>query len=290
MLDYAHLRALSAVLKTGSFEGAANALGLTQSAISQRIRALEDRAGAVLIVRDKPCRPTAAGQRLYRHAEEVALLERDLARDLGGRASGATALRIAVNADSLATWFLPPLAETPGFLYEIVIDDQDHSADLLRAGDVIAAITGHPGPVQGCTTTPLGALRYVATASPAFAAQWFPDGVTVEALRTAPALIFSEKDRLQGDWAAEVAGARLRLPGHRLPSSTAFVEAACLGLGWGMNPEALVAEALADGRLIALAPDRPLYTPLYWIATRAGQAALSDLTRAIRRAARAHLR
>ncbi len=290
MFDYGHLRALSAVLKTGSFEGAAHALGLTQSAISQRIRALEDRAGAVLIVRDKPCRATPAGQRLYRHAEEVALLERELARDLGGTAGAATALRIAVNADSLATWFLPPLAETQGFLYELVIDDQDHSADLLRAGEVIAAITGHPGPVQGCTTVPLGALRYVAVASPAFAAQWFPDGVTAEALGSAPALIFSEKDRLQGDWAAELTGARLRLPGHRLPSSTAFVEAACLGLGWGMNPEALVAEALADGRLIALAPDHPLDTPLYWIATRAGQSALSDLTRAIRNAARAHLR
>ncbi|MEO0702599.1 MAG: LysR family transcriptional regulator ArgP [Pseudomonadota bacterium] len=290
MFSTTQLHALAAVLRTGSFEGAAHDLGLTQSAISQRIRALEDRAGAVLIVRETPCRATETGQRLCRHYEEIALLDRQLARDLGDRHGPRTALRIAVNADSLATWILPALVATDDFLFEVEIVDQDHSANLLREGKVIAAITGHPGPVQGCDTLPLGKLRYLAVATPEFAARWFPDGLTPAALSEAPALVFSEKDRLQTDWAAELTGRRVRLPAHLLPSSTAFVEAALLGLGWGMNPEALVADHVAAGRLVTLAPKAPLDTALYWISARVGRGALADLNRAIREAARAALR
>ncbi|MEL6644735.1 MAG: LysR family transcriptional regulator ArgP [Pseudomonadota bacterium] len=286
MFDPLHLQALSAVLRTGSFEAAAHELGVTQSAISQRIRALEDRAGAILIVRESPCRATEIGQRLFRHAEEIGLLNRELARDLNVTDGHRISLRIAVNADSLATWFLPALAGHEGMLFDVLIDDQDHSADLLRQGKVTAAITGHPGPVQGCETLPLGVLRYVAVASPAFIARWFPQGLTPDALETAPALVFSEKDRLQADWVSEIAGRRLRLPAHHLPSSTAFVEAARLGLGWGMNPEPLVSSAIAEGRLVPLAPDHPLDTPLYWLTTRVGRAALADLTEAIKRTAR----
>lgn len=290
MFDAAQLHALATVLRTGSFEAAAHDLGLTQSAISQRIRALEERAGAVLVVRESPCRATETGQRLYRHAEEIALLDRQLARDLGDKRAPRSALRIAVNADSLSTWFLPALAKQDGLLFEIEIDDQDHSANLLREGKVIAAITGHPGPVQGCDTLALGNLRYVATASPKFAAKWFAGGLDASALSAAPALVFNAKDRLQADWAAARAGQRVRLPAHRVPSSTAFVEAALLGLGWGMNPEPLVADHIAAGRLVSLAPKAPLDTPLYWISTRVGRDTLDDLTQAVRRAARAALR
>lgn len=284
-LDYAQLRALAAVLRTGSFDAAAAALGVTPSAVSQRLKALEERMGTVLVVRGQPCRATSAGQRLFRHAEEVALLETGLARELGGQGAARPTLRIAVNADSLATWFLPALAEAGDALFEVIIDDQDHSADLLRRGEVVAAVTAHGAPVQGCDTTPLGALRYIATASPAFRDRWFADGLTAEALTRAPVLTFSEKDRLQRDWAATIAGRALRCPVHLLPSSTAFVEAALLGLGWGMNPEPLVVGHLKAGRLVALDPGHPLDTPLYWQSSRIGREALAPLTRAVRRAA-----
>ena len=289
-LDYAHLRALAAVLRTGSFDAAAAALGVTPSAVSQRVKALEERMGTVLVVRGQPCTATEAGQRLFRHAEEVALLETGLARDLGGAETTRPTLRIAVNADSLATWFLPALAEAGDALFEVIIDDQDHSADLLRRGEVVAAVTAHGAPVQGCDTAPLGALRYIATASPAFRDRWFGDGLTAEALIRAPVLTFNEKDRLQRDWAAGIAGRALRCPLHLLPSSTAFVEAALMGLGWGMNPEPLVAGHLKAGRLVALDPGRPLDTPLYWQSSRIGRGALAPLTRAVRRAARHTLR
>jgi LysR family transcriptional regulator (chromosome initiation inhibitor) len=289
MFDPRQLEALAAILRTGSFDAAATALSVTPSAVSQRLRALEERVGAVLVVREQPARATAAGARLLRHADEVARLAREVAGDLGLAGGGPPRLRIAVNADSLATWFLPALADVADTLFEIVVDDQDHSDDLLRRGEVAAAVTAGPAQVQGCDALPLGALRYVATCAPGFRARWFGAGLTVEAFGTAPALVFDEKDALQHRWAEAVTGQRIRLPAHRLPSATGFVEAARLGLGWGMTPLSLARPGLAAGQLVALAPDRPLDTPLVWLSSRIGRASLAPLTAAVRRAARAAL-
>jgi LysR family transcriptional regulator (chromosome initiation inhibitor) len=279
------LQALAAVHRRGSFDVAAAMLRLTPSAISQRIKALEDRVGTLLIRRGQPCEATPAGLRLIRHHDEVALLEQALARDLPGPAPGPMTLRIAVNADSLATWLIPALAAVEGILFDVVIDDQDHSQDLLRQGEVAAAVTSHPGPLQGCDTIPLGALRYRATASPAFLARWMTNGPTAEAMATAPALIFSNKDRLQTLWAERQTGQRIDFPAHRLASTHAFVDAALAGLGWCMNPEVLVADHIAQGRLAELAPDSPLDTPLFWQFSRLTAQAIAPVTRAIRTAA-----
>jgi LysR family transcriptional regulator (chromosome initiation inhibitor) len=279
------LQALAAVHRRGSFETAAAMLGLTPSAISQRIKALEDRVGTLLIRRGQPCEATPAGLRLIRHHDEVALLEQALARDLPGPAPGPATLRIAVNADSLATWIIPALAAVDQILFDIVIDDQDHSQDLLRRGEVAAAVTSHPGPLQGCDTIPLGALRYRATANPAFIAHWMAGRPIPDALGAAPALTFSDKDRLQSLWAERQTGRKIDFPTHRLASTHAFVDAALAGLGWGMNPEMLVADHLAKGRLVELAPDSPLDTPLHWQFSRLTAEAISPVTRAIRTAA-----
>ncbi|NUB46168.1 LysR family transcriptional regulator ArgP [Fertoebacter nigrum] len=283
MLDYPLLTALAAVHRRGSFDLAAASLGLTPSAVSQRIKALEERMGTLLIRRGQPSVATDAGLRLIRHLDEVMLLEQALALPRPGAAMAT--LRIAVSADSLATWVIPALAAVEGVLFDLVIDDQDHSQDWLRRGEVAAAITGHPGPLQGCDTIPLGTLRYHATASPGFVARWLPDGPTVQALEKAPALTFSDKDRLQADWLRAVTGRRFAFPTHRMASSQAFVDAALAGLGWGMNPALLVAGHLAKGRLVDLAPALPLDVPLYWQFTRLSAPALAPLTRAIRAAA-----
>ena len=182
MLDPAQLAALATVHRRGAFDLAAAELHVTPSAISQRIKALEEQTGTLLIRRGQPCIATEAGLRLIRHHDEVALLERTLSAELPGLRSQAATLRIAVNADSLATWIIPALAATEGFLFDLVIDDQDVSQDWLRRGEVVAAITSHPGPLQGCDTLPLGSLRYRATASPAYVERWFPAGVTALSL------------------------------------------------------------------------------------------------------------
>ncbi|GAB1364567.1 hypothetical protein MASR1M32_38030 [Rhodobacter sp.] len=185
-----------------------------------------------------------------------------------GLATGPATLRIAVTADSPATRVIPALAATEDLLFHLVIDDQDVSQDWLKRGQVVAAITAHPGPLQGCDTIPLGALRYRATASPAFAARWFPAGPTPEALSRAPSLLYSRNDRLQHRWVAAATRSSPQMPAHMLASSHGFVDAALAGLGWGMNPEVLVAAHIAAGRLIDLAPDCALDVALHWQFTR----------------------
>ncbi|MCI5095975.1 MAG: LysR family transcriptional regulator ArgP [Rhodobacteraceae bacterium] len=289
-LDPNQLAALAEVLRLGSFDGAAQALSVTPSAVSQRIKALEDRVGAVLIRRGVPCTGTAMGLRLAKHSEDMALLEAKLKRDLAlDQHAGPVLLRVAVNADSLATWFLAAMARVPGYLFDLVIDDQDHSADWLRNGEVSAAICALPSAVSGCDSFDLGCLRYIATASPAYMADWFPDGVTPQALEHAPMLTFDAKDALQQRWLTRAVGTSLSPPTHFLPSSQAFVDAAKLGLGWGMNPVQLVQQDLRDGQLVELLPNTALDVRLTWQVNRIVAPALKPLTESVRRSAKADL-
>lgn len=283
MLDYALLSALAAVVRTGSFERAAQQLNVTPSAVSQRIKLLEERIGSILVIRGQPCLATEAGQRMCQHVEQVALLESSLRQSLPGLQPEArpVTLRIAVNADSLATWFIPAMAETDGFLFDLVLDDQDYSADWLRRGEVVAAVTAHGKPIQGCNCYPLGTLRYSATASPGFVERWFPDGLSEEAAARAPCLVFNQKDQLQALWLRQVFGADVRPPLHWLPSSQAFVDGALAGLGWGMNPELLIQDHLRTGRLVVLKASQPLEVPLFWQQSRIVGPLLADVTRAV---------
>ncbi len=281
MLDYPNLAALAAVHRRGSFDLAAAQLSITPSAVSQRLKALEERIGALLIHRGAPCQATETGLRLIQHFDQVVLLEAALPLP----DPQPSTVRIAVNADSLATWVIPALAMVPDLLFDMVIDDQDVSQEWLRRGEVAGAITSHPGPLQGCDTLPLGALRYLATASPAYLARWLPEGASRTAMRRAPALTFSDKDRLQGDWLRQHCGPGLAFPTHRLASSQGFVDAARAGLGWGMNPLPLIAADLAEGRLVEILPGTPLDVPLHWQFARRTAPALATLTRALRDAA-----
>lgn len=290
MIDYPALAALAAVVRCGSFEEAAARLGVTPSAVSQRIRNLEERVGTVLVIRTQPVTATEAGRRLVRHYEDVALLEAELAADLDEALPAHPAtVRIALNADSLTTWFLPALSDVPGPSFELLVDDQDHAAEWLARGEVMAAVAAAARPIRGCSAEPLGILRYVATASPAFRARWFPDGVTAERLSRAPALRFNEKDALQHLWAEREIGRRIALSGHRIPSTHGFVEAARLGLGWGMNPEILVAGEIAAGRLVPIGRMPTFDVPLYWHTSNRVAKGLMALTRAVRKRAGAAL-
>lgn len=282
-----HLAALAAVLRRGAFELAAADLAVTPSAISQRIKALEDQVGAALIQRGTPCTGTAVGLRLAKHAGDIGLLEAQLSRDLALDSNpGSTRLRIAVNADSLATWFVAAMADVPDVLFDLVVDDQDHSIDWLRRGEVSAVISAAGKTAPGCDGHALGSLRYVATASPDFMTRWFPEGVTGAALARAPCLTFNAKDALQRNWIAAHLDLRISPPTHYLPASQSFVDAARAGIGWGMNPEPLVCGYLRDGRLLALIADAPLDVPLMWQVSRIMAPALEPVTKAVQKAAR----
>lgn len=285
------LSAFSAVLAEGSFDAAARRLSLTPSAISQRIKALEDRLGQVLILRHQPCRATTAGQRLLRSVQQMQLMEAEALGEFTGvdpAQRNASALAIAVNADSLASWLLPALAQLhahDGTLFDIRAEDQDHSAELLRDGSVLGAITADARPVQGCTVKKLGVMRYLPIASPGFADRYFRDGLNAATLCLAPMLVFNRRDALQARFMRGITRAKLAPPIHYIPSSTAFLEAAALGLGWAMAPAIMLREPLAAGRLRTLAPDRWLDVPMYWQHWAIRSPALTRLTDALLRAA-----
>jgi len=287
------LSAFAAVLREGSFEAAARALHVTPSAISQRIKALEDQWGQVLLLRRSPCTATAAGQHLLRSVQQMQLLETETRAALGGHDAaaglpGADRLAIAINADSLASWALPPLARLHvqyGHLFDIRVEDQDHSADLLRDGTVMGAITADARAVQGCTVESLGVMRYLPVATPDFVARHFPHGIDEVSLGRAPHLMFGRKDALQQRFIQHVTRSTLTPPVHYLPSSSEFVQATVLGLGWSMEPAPMVEEHLACGRLVLLHPASALDVPLYWQHWAIRSRTLDQLTQALRQAA-----
>jgi LysR family transcriptional regulator (chromosome initiation inhibitor) len=279
-------------------EGAARALHVTPSAVSQRLKLLEERVGTVLLVRGRPCAATPAGRQLCRHVERVSLLEREVEQELpavgaGGGARTAAVIRVAVNADSLGTWFVPAItafAAQGEAVVDVSVDDEGHTGDWLRTGRVLAAVTASAAAVQGCRSIPLGRLRYLATASPAFVSRHFPRGVDEGSLAHAPALVFDAKDLLQRRWMRRVCRRDPSPPAHRLPSTQAFLEASLSGAAWGMNPERLARPHLAAGRLVELVPGTPLDVSLHWQHPRLAPALLDRLTAAVVTAARAALR
>ena len=297
MLDYASLAAVAAVVQEGSFERAARALNVTPSAVSQRIKSLEERLGRVLIARGTPCTATEAGRLLCRHVERVGMLEQDLRVDLPQLTrsiadKGRVTLRVAVNADSLGTWFISAIAafaDAEGALLDVALDDQEHTIEWLRSGDVLAAVTAHAQPVQGCNSVPLGRLKYMAVASPTFVAKYFPNGATAASLAHAPSLTFNRKDTLQAQWIRRACRKPVETPTHWLPSTQAFIDATVAGIGWGMNPECLVRTHLQAGKLIELIPGRGLNVPLYWQHTRLQVPMLGRLTAAVVKAAKTAL-
>lgn len=295
MLDYPALAAVAAVLREGSFERAAAALAITPSAVSQRVRGLEERLGAILVVRGQPCEATELGRVLCAHLDRVRLLEHDLAPAFGSVALATgerMTLPLAVNADSLATWF-PAAAAAFGRVadvsLDITLDDEKHTAERLRSGEVVAAVTAEREPVQGCRTLPLGALRYRACAAPDFVRRHFAHGITAASLKQAPYLRFDRRDLLQARWAREAYGVDLVGPVHWIPSTHGFVDMTLGGLGWALHPCAMVEGHLAAGRLVDLAPDQMLDVALYWTVTRLHAAVLRGLTEAVKAAAGGYL-
>ncbi|GAA0960536.1 LysR family transcriptional regulator ArgP [Frigoribacterium faeni] len=288
------LDTLRAVVDEGGFEAAARRLHMTQSAVSQRIKQLERASGQVLLRRSTPVAPTAAGDVVLRYARQVDLLAAEALSELGGAEPSAspTTLAIAVNADSSATWFLEALAGMPPQL-PVVFDlrraDQQHTAALLRSGDVLAAVTSTREAVQGCSSEALGTMRYRAVASPGYRDRWLGGVADVSRLDGAPMLVFDRTDELQHDFVRSAVGYDPRSPRHHVPASADFARAAVLGLGWGMLPEAQAMPEIDAGGLVELAPDRPVDVALFWQRWTLGSPALDALTESVRTTARTAL-
>ncbi|RZU00747.1 LysR family transcriptional regulator ArgP [Rivibacter subsaxonicus] len=292
-LDPAALDCLAALADDGSFERAAQRLSITQSAVSQRLRALEAQVGQLLVVRARPLRLTEPGKVLLRFARQLQAMRADVARELGETVLTQTRLPIAVNADSLATWVLPALdalvqqGRGDGFGLELIVDDQDFTHEWLRQGQVLGCVSTVPTALRGCRITPLGVMRYAAVASPGFVEAAM--GGDAEAglhrgnFTQLPFLVFNRKDDMQAQWVTQAFGVREpRLVERFVPSSEAYARAAALGWGIGVLPELQVREAIGRGELIVLHPQVAIEVALYWHQWKLGDEFTAGAPRAAR--------
>lgn len=304
MLDARQLDALAAVIEHGSFGDAAKALSLTLAAVSLRIKSLEGELGQRLLVRGKQVRATPAGQALLGHVRQLRLMESDLLAGLqgGGKAGRLQSLSVAVNADSLSSWFLPgvaPVLQGHGLLLDVVVDDQDHTHDALKNGDVTGCVTTLAQAMRGCVAEPLGVMRYRCMASPALVAQWSEPAAGGKAagpnrlahrLLASPAVIFNRKDALQDAFLAQHFKLKDALyPRHFVPAVDAFELALELGMGWGMVPDILLAARAHRPPLQEVLPGCAVDVRLYWQHWTREPLAAQRLTQAVKQAARERL-
>ncbi|SDO38555.1 LysR family transcriptional regulator ArgP [Desulforhopalus singaporensis] len=268
MLDYKLLEAMAAVIREGGFDKGARVLNITQSAVSQRIRQLEELTGQVLVIRSSPPEATAAGKKMMIHYQQVRHLEEDLlTNNFQQSEHNFTTLGIALNADSLATWFLPAIAtfaREEKVLLDLAVDDQDQTHKLLKNGDVVGCISTKSKPIQGCRTIFLGTMTYHMSATPEFAAKWFPEALTVPDACRAPAVIFNRKDELHDALFSRMFGKTITVPAHYVPSTETFMDFIVAGLGYGMVPFQQSRHLFESGCLVDLAPGSTINIDLYW--------------------------
>ena len=299
MIDAKLLATLAAVVDEGGFERAARRLNLTQSAVSQRIRQLEEAVGQAVLTRTQPPRPTGPGRALLRHARRVGLLEAELQADLArqyapaGTANPAEApwqtLALAVNADTLATWFtraVLPVLVTERLVLDLRVDDQERTLELLRGGEVAGCVSTRETATQGCRAEALGVMRYYCACAPAFAERWFPQGLTLKAAWSAPAVVFNRDDNVHDRFLTQTLGASPEsAPRHHVPDSERFVDFVLGGAGYGLIPHPQADRHLASGTLVALGP-APLPVPLYWHCWNIPSTLLARVGKVLKSAAR----
>jgi LysR family transcriptional regulator, chromosome initiation inhibitor len=293
------LECLAAIVEEGGFERAAQRLSITQSAVSQRLRALEAQVGTVLIVRSRPLKPTSAGQLLLKHTKQMRLLRADLERDLKELAPSSTGggreeerISIAINADSIATWALPALNELArqGLPMEIIADDQDFTQEWLREGQVLGCVTTLKQALRGCKVVPLGAMQYVAVAQAQFAQERFPKGLGPHNFREVPFVAFNRKDDMQSEFVSKAFGLkRVALNQLFVPSSEGQVRAVLAGWGVSIVPELLARGLMEQGSLVNIAPAHVSPIQLYWHCWNLESEVLDALTAALTQAASAAL-
>ena len=295
-IDYDSLTILAAVVREGSFEAAAKSMKVTQSAVSQRIRQLEEKAGVVLVARGRPCVPTAAGIQFCRHVEQVTLLQQELADRMralvGGDNVGAATIRLGVNNDSLATWFpnlIKRASEELGIRLDVLPDDQDHTEASLKSGDALAVITALEAPIHGCRRISLGSMDYIAVASPEFFRAQFSKGVSLDTLRGSICLAFNRKDNIQDQWMTLCFGETVPLSTHFVPSYEGYIACCLNGTAWGLVPSISATPLVKRGELVELSPGKAARVSLHWQASMQSSEILARLGDLVLEEARMHL-
>lgn len=296
--DYSMLDTLAAVGAERSFEGAAQALGVTQSAVSQKIKLLETRLGAILVIRGRPCKLTPLGTRLCNHLKQVDILEFDLkeALSLGERddANGhSRRFRVAINHDSLISWFPEVISRASKELdirFEIIPNDQDHTANHLKNGEAIAAVSSESRVMHGFRRMALGNLSYTAVASSEFLETWLSSDCTVKKLSRAPCLVYNQMDMRLRHWCLEAFGDQPVLDAHAIPSFPCYRRACLDGVGWGLFPRTAILDELGAGQLAEIRPGVESKTKIYWHCSYMESETLAVLSKIVRAVARTNMR
>ncbi|WP_271272959.1 LysR family transcriptional regulator ArgP [Aliamphritea hakodatensis] len=283
MIDNKGLSAFVAVIQQRNFEKAAQQLFITQSAVSQRLKLLEEQLGQTLLIRTPEIAPTRAGQALLKYAQNLQQLEHALQHELEPRREQSwVQLSIGTNADTLATWLpraLAPWCQQHKVLLQLHVDDQDQTHHLLHSGEVMGCISSLDKPANGCVSTPMGSIEYHCVASPDFHRHYFSGDISAEQFKKAPVVCFNPKDALQHQYLKTYFQLDAdQLSRHQVPSSEGFLEWIRLGMGWGMAPKAQVKQLLLNGELTELTPGKTVTVPLYWHQWRVS----SGLTDALR--------
>jgi LysR family transcriptional regulator (chromosome initiation inhibitor) len=267
-LDYKQLHALHVIIEQQSFERAAQVLCISQSAVSQRIKHLEEQLAQPVLIRSQPIIATDIGKKLLKHYKQVNQLESALIPEISASsAEHPLSMSIAINADSLATWFIPalaPLLKQYPIELNLHIRDEARTLEKVKSGEAFGAVSQNEQPLSGCECTKLGEMNYVLVATPAFAATYLPDGIARQALLHAPAVSFDHKDDMHITFIERhfnLSGGSY--PCHTVRSSEAFVAMACAGVAYCLIPELQIKAELASGQLIKLT-DIQLTQPLYW--------------------------
>jgi LysR family transcriptional regulator (chromosome initiation inhibitor) len=295
VIDYKLLEALAIVIQEGGFEKAATFLNLTQSAVSQRVRLLEDRTGKILLSRTTPPQTTASGEQLVKHYLQVKLLEDGLNEALDNP-DGQDPVRLAVgvNADSLASWFLSaigPLLSDGRMLIDLHVEDQEQTHRLLKEGAVVGCISDKPTAIQGCRVESLGEMKYRLLATPEFVARWFPKGLTPAETQSAPAVIFNRKDQLHYTFLKQALGGAVKVPVvHYVPAPEQFLQMIAGGYAYGMVPDWQSEEFRASGRLVEVCDTVQIGVDLYWHCWNLASAPLQRFSGQMVREARSLLR
>lgn len=265
MLDYRGIEALYNVQELQSFEAAAKKLRITQSAVSQRIKGLETFYGEPVLIRTLPYRPTDLGKQLIGHFKRISLLEEDLEKHLGAPVTAH--ISIALNRDSLETWFLDLTEKTDIFkdiVLEIRADDQERTLDYLKNGLVSACLSTAEKAISGGKAEFLGNMEYLLVSSPVFAKKYFSEGNLKKSLLNAPAIKFDQNDNLHERYLEKYFGLDGKALNYQvIPSVRGFKKFALLGMCYALIPRIDIREELKSKLLVQLC-DKTWKIPLYW--------------------------
>ncbi len=285
MLDSKLLQTLASVIETNGFERAAAQLGVTQSAVSQRIKQLEVMVGRPLLVRSQPLEPTAAGKTLLQHYKQIKLLELDLMQHLKPQADISTMnmLSIGADADSLSSWLMPallPLIKQHELQLRILPGEHlTDPATRQNSAHLCGWLSHDSTTAHGSQCQDLGMVRYQCVCTPAYRQSHFPDGMTPTSLAHAHAVVLHDQQTRHADYLQQLVGYQGGFPFSSMPTPDAMLDFIHTGLGYGLIPQEFLDHMAENDRLVTLGA--PLHLPLYWHHWRAEPAIARALGEAL---------